>query len=79
MLKAKYSLWTAEEFQKMVHRGKLVMRILCTAHSPAFWNSSYGLKGTSRVWIQARYWMLSGEYIRGQPQIRNVGGKPIKN
>lgn len=33
MLKAKYSLWMAEEFQKMVYRGMLVMRIPCTAQS----------------------------------------------
>lgn len=34
----------------MVQGGKLVMRITYVADSPAFWNSSYGPKGTSRVW-----------------------------
>lgn len=73
MHKAKYSLWTAEELQQMVHRGKLVMRILCAARSPASCNRSYGLKGTSSAWIRARYWILPGEYVRGQPQSSNVG------
>ncbi|KAK2525604.1 C-C motif chemokine 5, partial [Columba livia] len=56
----KCNLWTAEEFQKMVQGGKLVMRITYVADSPAFWNSSYGPKGTSRVWTLDGLWGTVG-------------------